>query len=242
MAKKLAILQSNYIPWKGYFDLINLVDEFILYDTVQFTKNDWRNRNKIKTSRGLAWLTIPVRHKFGQLIQDTLVSDHSWGQKHWRTLSQEYARAAHFRSYRALFEELYKDAAAELNLSEINYRFLKEICAILGITTPVTWSRDYPMVKGQTERLVDLCRQVGAEEYFSGPAARNYLNESLFARAGIKLSYIDYSGYPEYHQLHPPFEHGVSVLDLIFNEGPDAPNYLKSFNRRSEDEPLSGEA
>src|SRR5664280_3071364 len=102
MGKRIAILQSNYIPWKGYFDLINSVDEFILYDTAQFTKNDWRNRNTIKTPQGILWLTIPVRHNFGQTIQETRVSDPSWGRRHWATLLQNYARAPHFGEYASL--------------------------------------------------------------------------------------------------------------------------------------------
>jgi hypothetical protein len=227
MGKRIAILQSNYIPWKGYFDLINSVDEFILYDTAQFTKNDWRNRNKIKSSGGLRWLSIPVRHRFGQLIQDTVISDRNWGRTHWRSLSQAYAKAPCFKMFEAVFEELYNKCGAESKLSNVNFQFIKEICAILGIKTNITWSRDYRLVDGQTERLVDLCRQLGASEYLSGPAARNYIEPELFSRANIKLAYMDYSGYLEYPQLYPPFEHNVSVLDLIFNTGPKARMYMK---------------
>jgi hypothetical protein len=232
MGKRIAILQSNYIPWKGYFDLIKSVDEFILYDTAQYTKNDWRNRNRIKTSRGLAWLTIPVFHRFGQLIQDTVVSDAGWGQRHWGSLLQNYSAASHFGEYKGFFEAIYKEGASEPHLSAINHRFLTTFCGILGITTPITWSRDYRLADGQTERLVDLCRQTRATHYLSGPAARAYLNVELFTRCGIEVSYIDYSGYPEYPQLFAPFEHGVSVLDLIFNVGGDAPRYMKSFHEQ----------
>jgi hypothetical protein len=229
MGKRIAILQSNYIPWKGYFDLINSVDEFIIYDTAQFTKNDWRNRNKIKTAGGMLWLSIPVRHQFGQLIQDTAVSDSTWSRRHWRSLSQAYARAPYFKMYEPVFEELYSKCSAESRLSNINFEFIKEVCRILGITTPLSWSRDYRLAEGQTMRLVDLCKQVGGAEYLSGPAARNYIEPDLFARENIRLSYIDYSGYPEYPQLYPPFEHGVSIVDLIFNTGPGARTYMKTF-------------
>jgi hypothetical protein len=230
MRKRVAILQSNYIPWKGYFDLINSVDEFVLYDSAQFTKNDWRNRNRIKSSGGLLWLSIPVRHRFGQLIQDTVICDPTWGRTHWRSLSQAYAKAPHFKIYKDVFEELYSRCGAESKLSNINYQFIKNVCAILGIKTTITWSRDYRMADGQTERLVDLCSQLGADEYLSGPAARDYIEPELFARANIKLVYADYSGYPEYPQIYPPFEHRVSILDLIFNTGPKARTYMKSFN------------
>jgi hypothetical protein len=229
MGKRLAILQSNYIPWKGYFDLINSVDDFILYDTAQFTKNDWRNRNKIKTSVGLLWLSIPVRHRFGQLIQDTAVSDSNWGRRHWRSLSQAYAKAPYFKMYEPVFEDLYNRCSAECKLSVINYLFIREICAILDIKTSITWSWDYSLADGQTMRLVDLCKQLGAGEYLSGPAAKNYIEPDLFVRENIKLTYIDYSDYPEYPQLHPPFEHCVSILDLIFNTGPKAGTYMKTF-------------
>jgi len=240
MGKRIAILQSNYIPWKGCFDMINSVDEFILHDTVQFTKFDWRNRNKIKTPRGVIWLTIPVRHISGQLIQETRVSDPAWSRKHWNRIMQNYAKALHFKEYKPLFESLYLDIAGEQFLSAINYRFLREVCAILGIRTPITWSRDYRLIDGQTERLVDLCRQAGADEYLTGPAAKNYIQEKLFSDAGITLTYMDYSGYPEYRQLYPPFEHRVSILDLIFNEGPDAPKYMKSFVGRKAVKPVAG--
>ena len=240
MGKRIAILQSNYIPWKGYFDLINSVDEFILYDTAQFTKNDWRNRNKIKTPQGVIWLTIPVRHSFGQTIQETRVIDPTWSRKHWKSLLQNYAKASHFREHEQLFECVYRGISGEQCLSVINYCFLHEVCAILGIRTQITWSRDYRLVDGQTERLVDLCRQAGADEYISGPSAKDYIQEKPFLDAGIKLTYMDYSGYPEYRQLYPPFDHGVSILDLIFNEGPDAPKYMKSFVGRSADKPVAG--
>lgn len=226
--KKVAIVQSNYIPWKGYFDLIASVDEFVLYDDVQFTKNDWRNRNRLKTPQGATWLTIPVTHRFGQLIQDTMVSNLAWSKKHWGNIRQSYTSTLHFKEYAPLFERLYREIASERYLSAINYRFLREICLILGIKTPITWSRDYRFINGQTERLVDICRQAGASEYLSGPNARKYLKEKCFSDAGIKLTYIDYLGYAPYRQLYPPFEHAVSILDLIFNEGPDAPKYLKN--------------
>jgi len=229
MGKRIAILQSNYIPWKGYFDLINSVDEFILYDTAQFTKNDWRNRNKIKTPRGLSWLTIPVFHDFGQTIEETKISDPEWASKHWSSLRQNYSAAPHFREYAARIEDVYREVRLERSLSVINYRFIREVCEIIGIDTAITWSRDYELADGRVERLVGLCRQAGGEEYLSGPAAKAYMREQLFTDAGIKVTYMDYSDYPEYGQLYPPFEHGVSVLDLIFNMGPEARLYLKSF-------------
>jgi hypothetical protein len=230
MSKTIAVVQSNYIPWRGYFDLINSVDEFILYDDVQYTIRDWRNRNIIKTSSGPLWLTISVevKGKYLQKIKDTRISDPTWQRKHWASIVHSYSRAKYFRMQKELFEELYLQAEDKL-LSHINYRFIVAICRMLGISTRISWSMDYDLVGDKTERLVHLCKQAGATRYLSGPAAKAYLNEDLFERESIVVAYMDYSGYPEYDQLYPPFEPRVSVIDLILNEGPDATRYMKSF-------------
>ena len=228
--KKIAILQSNYIPWKGYFDLINSVDEFILYDDMQYTRRDWRNRNKIKTPQGLTWLTIPVevKGKYFQKIKETLISDSRWGIIHWKSIQGNYARAKHFNDYKDVFEEFYRNTA-ERYLSQVNYQLVKIICGLLRIKTKISWSTDYVVRDGKTERLIDLCQKTGATEYISGPAAKDYIETKLFEDSNIKLTYFDYSGYSEYRQLFPPFEHGVSIIDLLFNEGPKANQYMKSF-------------
>jgi len=230
MSKKVAIVQSNYIPWKGYFDMINFVDEFILADDMQYTRRDWRNRNKIKGANGPFWVTIPVdvRGKYTQKIKDTVISDPRWKFKHWKSIVFNYSRASFFNTYKELFEDLYLNKN-ERFLSRINYLFLTAICEILGVSTKLSWSMDYSLIEGKTERILDLCKQAGAKVYLSGPAAKNYIDEELFAKEGISLRYMDYSGYPEYHQLFPPFEHYVSIIDLIFNEGPNATRYMKSF-------------
>jgi len=230
MTKRVGVVQSNYIPWKGYFDLINLVDEFILFDDMKYTRRDWRNRNKIKTPDGPMWLTIPiqVKGKYFQKIRETVISDPGWNRRHWKSVVHNYSRAKHFHAYKDLFEDLYL-GSDERFLSQINYRFLTAICQILGINTKLSWSMDYRLIEGKTERLVDLCKQAGATEYLSGPTAKDYIDEELFRNEGILLRYMDYSGYAEYNQLFPPFEHHVSIIDLIFNEGPNAPKYMKSF-------------
>jgi hypothetical protein len=226
--KRVAIVQSSYIPWKGYFDLIRSVDEFILLDDVQFTRRDWRSRNRIKTKDGAAWLTIPVQSKgrFTQSIRETRVSDPAWGERHWQTIHASYARAPFFRDYASCFEALYRQPGSEF-LSEINHAFITAICRALRIETPIAWSSDYDARDGRTERLVDLCRAAGATVYLSGPSARDYLDESAFAGAGIAVAWADYGGYPEYPQVHPPFDHAVSALDLLFCTGPDALGYMK---------------
>lgn len=235
--KRVAIVQSNYIPWKGYFDLINSVNEFILFDDVQYTVRDWRNRNKIKTAQGVTWLSIPieVKGRFHQQIREARASDRSWPATHWKSIAQAYSKARYFARYRERLEDLYRRPCSPY-LSEINYTFLSTLCSLLDIQTPLTWSSHYDLVPGKTERLVSLCQQAGATEYVSGPAAKSYLDETLFAEVGIGVRWMDYSSYPEYHQLFPPFEHAVSVLDLLFNEGPNAWRYMKSFRSEPPDE------
>lgn len=231
--KRIAIVQSSYIPWKGYFDLIRSVDEFVLYDDAQFTRRDWRNRNRIKTADGLKWLTVPVemKGKYGQAIKDTRISDPSWGEKHWKSLVHAYSKAPCFSQCAARIEEVYQDASDEA-LSQINYRFLTAICGILGIDTKITWSMDYAATGRKSERVLDICGQAGASEYLSGPSARAYLDESLFEEAGIDVIWMEYDGYPEYDQLHPPFEHHVTALDLIFHTGTKAPDHMLSGSTR----------
>ena len=229
--KKVAILQSNYIPWKGYFDIIGSVDEFVLYDDMQYTKNDWRNRNKIKTQNGLQWLTIPLKQEsLAQKINETVITQPNWHIQHWKTLAQNYAKAPHFKTYKEQFESLYMNAT-QTHISEINRYFIDAINPILGIKTVIRDSREFVLADGKSERLLALCQELGASTYLSGPAASDYLDASIFKEAGIQVEWMDYGGYNEYHQLFPPFEHGVSVLDLIFNEGENAQNFMKSRNK-----------
>jgi hypothetical protein len=243
MGKKVAVVQSNYIPWKGYFDLIHAVDEFVLFDDVQYTRRDWRNRNRIKTPEGTRWLTVPVLTKGNYLapIKDITVSEPRWGEQHWKSLSAAYGRAPHFKRYADLFAGLYL-ALGDSTLSSVNRRFIEAICGLLGIRTRISWSMDYEVGEGKNERLIALCRQAGADVYVSGPSARAYLDEALFQRQGIRVEFFDYDGYPEYPQLHPPFEHNVSVLDLLFHVGPEAPAHMLTFGARSAEEKAPGAA
>ena len=228
--KKIAILQSNYIPWKGYFDMINMVDEFVLYDDMQYTKNDWRNRNKIKSSQGVQWLTIPVRQEnLEQKIEDTKITDKKWNVKHWKSLTQNYSKAKYFKEYKDIFEGLYLNCN-EAHLSQINYKFIVVICKILDIKTKIRHSAEFNLIDGQTERLLGICKDCNADVYISGPAAKDYLDENIFIQNNIKVEWMNYSNYPEYQQVFEPFEHGVTILDLIFNKGENASKFLKSFN------------
>ena len=229
--RKVAILQSNYIPWKGYFDIINSADIFIFYDQAQYTKNDWRNRNLIKTPRGTQWLTIPVRQTGLKTLRicDTVVANSLWRKKHWQSLITYYAKSPHFKLFKQCFYELYREDDEE-NLSRINVKFIQAINGLLGINTEMAYSSSYQLVEGKTERLVQLCKDNQATHYISGAAAKNYLNLALFDQAGIEVIWMDYSQYPDYAQLFPPFMHQVSIVDLLFNHGLDAKNYMLSFS------------
>jgi hypothetical protein len=230
MGKKIIITQSNYIPWKGYFDSIKLVDEVILYDDMQYTKRDWRNRNKIKTPKGPEWMSIPVevKGKYFQAIKDTKVSDSNWNKKHWDLIKENYSKADSFLDNKEFFENLYLNCNEDY-LSLINYRFLRAISDYLGINTPIIFSMDFDLIEGKTERLIDLCKKVGGTDYYTGPAAKNYMDEDLFAQENINVHYLDYSCYPVYKQLNGDFTHEVSIIDLILNEGENASLYMKNF-------------
>ena len=223
---KLIITQSNYIPWKGFFDSMNQVDKIVLYDDMQFTKRDWRNRNLIKTPNGLKWLTIPVevKGKFYQKINETTISDKSWNIKHLNILKENYKKAASYKEVIDWVEGLYENCQFEL-LSEVNEYFIKNINIYLGINTEILRSESFSLKEGKTERLIGICKDLNAKEYYSGPAAQNYMEEELFEKASIKLNYFDYSDYKEYPQLHGDFVHGVSILDLIFNLGEKSLEY-----------------
>lgn len=224
--KQVAILQSNYIPWKGYFDMIAAVDEFIIYDDMQYTKNDWRNRNRIKTPNGLEWLTIPTGQNINRRIRDVELAPGNWQAKHWKSLVANYAKAPCWHEVAHWLQPLYLDHQHR-NLSELNVLLIQAVCDYLGITTRISRSWDYELGEGKTERLVDLCRQAGATHYVSGPAARDYIDERQFADNAITLSWFDYDGYPTYPQQWGEFSHAVSILDLLFNCGPRAAHYMR---------------
>lgn len=228
MSKRVAIIQSSYIPWKGYFDMIRAADEFILLDDVQYSKGSWRNRNRIKTVSGIKWLTIPVKLKSNRDTVDSVtIADRNWGRRHWNSLVHHYSKAPCFAEYAEPFKKLYLENEEEY-LSRINYRFIREITGMLGIVTSLSWSSDYPSAGNKSDKVLSLCRATGAGVYISGPSAKEYLDEKKFNDEGIRVEWFDYAGYPEYPQLYPPFEHNVTILDLLFNTGNHALDYMKS--------------
>jgi WbqC-like protein family len=235
-AKTLVILQSNYLPWKGYFDLMAAADEFIIYDEVQFTKNDWRNRNRIILNGKPHWLTIPVKTSgtLGQAIELTEVSVQNWSRIHLETIQQAYRRAAFYKVIFPVLEAAYAEVTQKERLSIINELFLKTLAGQLGIEVSLLRSSSIPRTKTDpTERLIEILTARKATHYISGPAAKAYLDQSHFEKAGIRLSFANYAGYPSYDQASDHFEHGVSVVDLLMRCGPTASRqHLKAFHDR----------
>lgn len=225
---KTLITQPNYIPWRGYFYAINLADVFVVYDEVQYTRRDWRNRNVIKTAKGLQWLTIPVsvKGKYHQRINETIISDQRWAIKHWKAIRLNYSRTPFFQKYAPELENLYLSLQTELFLSNVNLAFIHTLCKLLNIQTRIVNSSDFGFSGEKSEKLLSICQQLNTTQYLSGKAALPYLDVFLFAQNQIEVVWLDYDHFTSYPQLFPPFEPHVSVLDLLFNTGPEAKNYL----------------
>ena len=227
--KKIAISQSNYIPWKGYFDLIAFVDEFVIYDDMQFTKRDWRNRNKIKTPNGPQWLSVPVQSKgkYHQKIKETLINGNEWQKKHWGNIVRSYSKSNFFREIFGLLEDFYL-RNEYTTISELNLDLIKVICNYLNIKTIIRKSDEFQLLGDRTEKLAGICQQLSASIYVSGPSAKSYLNYDSFFKRNIEIIWFDYKNYPVYDQLWGEFVHEISIIDLLFNCGPKSKNYLKS--------------
>lgn len=226
---RVAILQSCYIPWKGYFDIIGSSDVFVVYDDVQYSKNHWHNRNIIKGKDGPLWLTIPVSRSGGAFPNiETVAVAQSFAPRHWKTIVQCYARAPFFAPLAKQFEDLYAQAERLGRLSEVNFLFIEAISRMLGFRTEFVWSNSLAPEGVKSDRVLSICRQLGATSYLSGPSARSYLDVAAFADAGVEVKWMNYAGYPEYPQLHGAFSHQVSVIDLIFNTGDQARQFLKT--------------
>jgi hypothetical protein len=225
---RICIIQSCYIPWKGFFDLIGRCDEYVVYDSAQFVKGHWHNRNRIKTENGIKWLTIPVitSGRLGQPIDQVEIGK-PWADQHWSALELAYKRAACFKQFAPTVKGWYEHADKEARLTDVNAIFLRGIAGLLGLKTCIVSDAAYPAQGIKTERLLGVNRAAGADHYLSGPSARAYLDEALLASSGITTEWMSYEGYPEYPQLHGDFEHAVTILDLLFNTGLETPRYLK---------------
>ena len=224
---KVFISQSNYIPWKGYFDAIHQADVMVIYDCVQYTRRDWRNRNLIRSAEGLLWLSIPVRvHTRSQLINETEVVTTNWVDKHWTSLYHSYVSSPFFDDFQQRVLVLYQEAKELQLLSDINYLFLQRILSILEIKTKLIRAPHVDLSINATQRLVNICKDLGCTTYLTGPSAKNYLEVDRFRKEGIAIEWMNYSNYPTYAQNRPGFEHHVSILDVLFNCGPNARQYV----------------
>lgn len=229
------IIQSSYIPWRGYFDFIHDCDVFVFHDDIPYTKQDWRNRNRIKTQSGLKWLTVPVgRVPTRTLIDQVAITDPSWSNEHLKFIKINYWKAPYFDPYFKFLESLYKHPWRQL--AELNRTLTIEIARSLDIRAKFICSSDLNVSGEKTDRIARICREVGADHYLSGPSARAYLDEERLNRHGIQVSYKVYD-YPHYPQLHGSFEPQVSIIDLLFNCGARAPEWIWG-SLRGNDVPL----
>jgi hypothetical protein len=225
----VSIIQSNYLPWKGYFDILAKSDIFVFHDDLQYTKNDWRNRNQILTINGPEWLTIPCGTNEKRLISDVSLSDHSWQLKHWNRIESTYKKSPFFYLFKEYFESFYLDNKW-INLSELNKKLIIDISKnFLGLKTEFKDSSDFNLELSKGDRVLELLKKVGAKEYISGPAAMNYLDPQKFEQENIGLTWMDFSNYPSYPQFNqatPTTIHKISVIDLLFNTGKEASQFM----------------
>lgn len=225
--KTVAIVQSNYLPWKGYFDIIAASDVFVFLDNVQYTKNDWRNRNKIKTANGLQWLTVPCGSHLDRMVCEVNIGNSHWQRKHYASLCQAYSKAPYFERFHDFLQHVYLEQRWE-NLSQLNQFLITTIAKeYLAVQTTFVDNGCAKEAGCKNQRLIEILKSHDAQVYLSGAMANDYLDTELFKSEGLEVQWMDYTGYPEYSQLHGAFEHQVSILDLLFHCGESASKYLK---------------
>jgi hypothetical protein len=221
------VLQPGYLPWLGFFDQLLRSDVFVYYDDVQFDKHGWRNRNRIKTPSGPLWLTVPVlsggRH--GQKILDVRIDNRSpWARKHIDAIAQNYARAPFVRTYLPQLKEVLSKPWE--SLLDLDIAVVDLIGNWLGICRPMVRASELNIVGEKSDRLLNICRNLGADRYLSGDSAQDYLDLAIFSEAGVKVEWQSYR-HPVYPQLHGEFLPYMSALDLVLNAGPESQNILK---------------
>lgn len=223
MSISVGIVQSAYLPWKGYFDIINRSDKFVFFDSVQFSKRSWVTRNRIKSPLGTRWISVPVSGTTTKSIDEIKISETNWLDSHIATLRQSYSSTEHYSSIESIIIEA--SSKFEGTISSFNQEFISLVCKYLSIETELINVRDIEHNGQRTELLISICKELGATKYISGPAAKSYI-KGEFQESGIDLEWMDYSNYPEYEQLHGEFEHQVSMVDLISMKGDKATDYF----------------
>lgn len=221
--RRICIIQSAYVPWRGFFDLIDRCDEYVILDGAQFVKGHWQNRNRVQGPAGPTWLSIPVltADRLGQAIEEVRVSDLKWAETHWRKIATYYSSAPFFAEIGPLIKALYEAAGQCERLTEINEILMRGIAGLLGIETQLIRDEVYDPQGARTDRVVDICIKAGATHYLTGPSARAYLDETPFTEAGIVVEWMEYPAYPPYPQGTSDYNPALSVLDLLFNAGPE---------------------
>ncbi len=224
----VSIHQPCYLPWLGYFDKIARSDIHVVLDTVQFEKNSFTNRNKIKTSQGWCWLTVPVmtKGKYGRLSLTTLHIDNTqnWQSKHFKSIIMNYKNAPFFDRYIESLKSFYEEKHWTF-LGKLNIEMLKYFLSILGINTKIVMASSIKPDGKKSDLILNICRNFGATEYISGELGRNYLNEESFTDAGINVFYQEYH-HPVYHQLFEEFQPYMAIIDLLMNCGDESKNIL----------------
>ena len=222
---RVTIHQPQFLPWLGYLDKIDRADLFILLDTVQFKKNEWQNRNRIRTANGWQWLTVPVLHHFGQRVQEVTINPAAaWREQHLRALEMHYARAPFRDRYLPALQEIY--AQGWTKLSELNVVVIRWLLQAYGIGTPLRCASGMVAREEPTDRLIDICRVVGATQYLAGPGADGYMDKPRFEASGVELEIQEFR-HPSYRQVYEPFEPNLSAIDLLFCMGPEALSHLR---------------
>ena len=223
---RVAIHQPQYIPWLGYLDKLDSADVFIVLDTVQFKKHEWQNRNRIRTKEGWQWLTVPIIDRFPERIDQVEVNARiDWSRKHRQALTVHYGSAPHWEPLGpALLAVLERPWA---RLGDLNIAVLDLLCRHLGVATRRLPASSLAARDEPTDRLIDLCRAAGGAEYLAGESGPGYMDLGRFAQAGIAVSAQDYR-HPEYSQQYTPFVSHLSVIDLLFNCGPESLAILRS--------------
>ena len=226
----LGCIQSSYLPWRGYFDIIRQSDIFVFHDDIQYTKQDWRNRNQLKTPGGLMWITVPVIKETTKGPIDLVEIDNrqNWGLKHWRQIYNNYNKAPYFAEFKDFFEDCFLSTKWEF-LYQLNTYLIINICQFLNITTKFLNSRDLNISGHKTDRIVSMCNILEADRYLSGPSAQDYIEANKFDANNINLEYMRYV-YPEYQQLYGTFCHYTTIIDPLFNCGPNSETIFGTTN------------